>query len=72
MITAYITGHKTYYDGNNWRYCDNNVKIEDEIRKCPRCGRFPTKEGYDACIGYVEGAKSVCCGHGVGKPILIY
>ena len=44
MITAYITGHKAYYDGNNWRYCDNNVKIEDEIRKCPRCGRYPTKE----------------------------
>ena len=35
MITAYITGHKIYYDGNNWRYCDNNVKIEDEIKKCP-------------------------------------
>ena len=28
---------------------------------------YPTKEGYDACLGYIEGAMSACCGHGVEK-----
>lgn len=32
---------------------------------CPKCKEPPTPEGYDACIGYVEGVTSACCGHGV-------
>lgn len=32
---------------------------------------MPTKEGYDACIGYVEGVKSACCGHGIEKSYTI-
>lgn len=30
-----------------------------------------TKEGYDSCTGYIKGATSVCCGHGVQSPIII-
>lgn len=30
---------------------------------------MPTLEGYDACMGKVTGAESVCCGHGVADPI---
>ena len=58
-----------YYNSNTWLYCDTN-KPEDEMRPCARCGKPPTPEGYDACIGYVEGAISVCCGHGKSPPIL--
>lgn len=29
---------------------------------------MPTKEGYDACLGYIKGAKSACCGHGIEEP----
>jgi len=70
MITGYSRGHKIYYDGTNWRYSDNN-ELEDGSRPCKRCGKFPTKEGYDACLGYIEGAISACCGHGIGNPISI-
>ena len=47
----------------DWRFTDNN-KIDDGLRICRRCGCKPTKEGHDACLGYVEGATSACCGHG--------
>ena len=69
MAIGYSRGHKIYFNGVEWLYCGTN-KPEDEMRPCARCGRKPTPEGYDACIGYVKGALSVCCGHGVSKPIM--
>ena len=31
---------------------------------CQNCGKPPTPEGYDACIGHLKGVKYACCGHG--------
>lgn len=67
MITSYSRGWEIYYDGKDWRYSDNN-QIHDNSRPCKRCGRMPTAEGYDACIGHIDGAVSACCGHGVEDP----
>jgi len=64
LTTSYSRGHKIYYKNNRWYYCDNNEEYNDK-RPCKKCGNFPTKEGYDSCIGYINGAKSACCGHGV-------
>jgi len=72
MITSHYRGHKIYYDGYIWRYCDNNKLTAEEERPCARCGKMPTKEGYDACLGHIEGATSACCGHGIEKPFVIY
>ena len=53
-----------------------NIEKGNEIatieRPCKRCGCSPTKEGYDACLGYIEGATSACCGHGVEKGFIMY
>ena len=68
--TSYDRGHKTYYDGEHWRYFDNNQVVSD-ARPCARCGKKPTDDGHDACIGTIIGAKSVCCGHGVSKAIIV-
>ena len=70
MVTAYSRGWNIYYDGTNWLYCDND-KICDDSRPCKRCGRLPTKEGYDACLGYMESVKSACCGHGVERGYVV-
>jgi len=70
MVTSYSRGHKTYYKNQKWRYCDNN-EIDDGKRNCARCGKPPTPEGYDACVGYVEGVTSACCGHGVENPYVV-
>lgn len=70
MITSNSRGHEIYYDGANWRYTDNN-EIDNDTRPCKRCVCMPTEEGYDACLGYVEGAKSACCGHGIKEPYIV-
>jgi hypothetical protein len=67
MVRGYSRGHEIYYDSINWKYIDNNEILRDD-RPCKRCGRLPTKEGYDACLGHIEGATSACCGHGVEEP----
>lgn len=60
---AYKRGHKIIYKNNIWVYADTEEDIEKE-RPCIKCGKMPTKEGYDACLGYIKNATSVCCGHG--------
>jgi len=69
---GYSRGHAIGYDleKEEWYYYDTLEPI-DEYRECKRCGRIPTSEGYDNCIGHIDGAKSVCCGHGVIEPILV-
>lgn len=64
---SHSRGHEVYFDGKEWRYSDNNA-VDLDQRPCKRCGCHPTKEGYDACLGHIEGMKSVCCGHGVTEP----
>ena len=70
MITSYSRGHKIYYDGE-WKYSDNGLPMNN-LRPCKRCGKYPTKEGYDHCLGYIEGATSACCGHGVIEGYIKY
>lgn len=67
MIKSYSRGWEIYYDGKIWRYCDDN-SVHDDSRPCKRCGYMPTEEGYDYCLGYIEGAVSACCGHGIEEP----
>lgn len=69
-VTSHSRGWEIYYDGKDWRYSDND-QIYDDSRPCKRCGRMPTSEGYDACMGHIDGAKSACCGHGVEEPYIV-
>ena len=64
MIKAFSRGHEIYFKDGNWFYSDNNEPFKDDI-PCKKCNRYPTKEGYDACIGYIEGVSEACCGHGI-------
>ena len=68
MIKSFQRGHRITFVNNQWVYEDTKEPIKKE-RACVRCGKMPTKEGYDACIGYIKGVKSACCGHGVTKKI---
>ncbi len=68
MISTHSRGHKVIYVNYQWLYADDNTPANIE-RKCKRCGKMPTKEGYDACLGELKNCKSACCGHGVSKPI---
>ncbi len=70
MVTSWDRGHVIVFRQDKWFYQDNGLEAMGE-RACKRCGRRPTPEGYDACTGYIEGAVSVCCGHGVERSVLI-
>jgi hypothetical protein len=71
-ITSTARGHKIVFDliGKEWKYADTLEPVDDS-RPCPRCGEYPTPEGYDACLGHIPGAISACCGHGIKRPILM-
>lgn len=65
--TAHQRGHLIVYVDGQWVYADDLTPITAE-RPCSRCGKPPTSEGYDACLGHVEGVRSACCGHGAEEP----
>ena len=71
MIKAHSRGHTIIFINNEWVYEDTNELLSD-IRPCKRCGKSPTFEGYDACIGYVANVVSACCGHGEEVGYVIY
>lgn len=70
MVKSYSRGHEIYYDGTDWRYLDTS-EIHKDNRTCKKCGKATTKEGYDFCIGHLDGVIGACCGHGVSEPILL-
>ncbi len=63
MIKSKSRGYTIIYINKQWIYEDTKQPI-DTNRACSHCGRQPTIEGYDACIGHVPGVESACCGHG--------
>ena len=69
-IKSNSRGHPIEYTQKGWVYSDNRESITKE-RRCIKCGRMPTKEGYDACQGKIEGVVSACCGHGITKRWII-
>lgn len=71
MISSFIRGWKIIYnwDKQDWFYMDKQESIEIE-RPCIRCGKMPTKEGHDACLGNIEGVRNACCGHGIEKKYI--
>ena len=70
VAKSHQRGHEIEYLAGQWCYSDTGELAEYD-RSCKRCGDLPTAEGYDACIGYIPGALSVCCGHGVCATIII-
>ena len=69
-ITSYSRGHLIEWDGLRWIYTDTKDTLSDD-RPCANCGKMPTREGYDTCLGHIEGATSACCGHGVEKSYIV-
>lgn len=69
-ITSQTNGHKIIYVNKEWIYEDIKEPIS-KARPCKYCGKYPTKEGHDGCIGHLDGVKYACCGHGINKSYAI-
>jgi hypothetical protein len=63
-----------FYWVEPWRYSDTDEPFDSvrDRRPCKRCGRGPTPEGDDACLGHIEGVKAACCGHGYQDGYIAY
>jgi hypothetical protein len=72
MVTSHIRGHEIFFDNDQreFLYSDSLGTIRAD-RACNHCGKQPTPEGYDACLGHIEGAVSACCGHGIDEKFVI-
>lgn len=72
VVSTFCRGHLVYYDWNkkDWFYADTH-ELFDDSRPCTKCGKYPTQEGYDACIGYLKDVKFACCGHGKENAYII-
>lgn len=66
---SYERGWPIIFQNGEWVHEDTGESARDD-RPCPRCGKMPTPEGYDACLGYILDAKTACCGHGISEPFI--
>lgn len=70
MVRSSLHGYDTYYDGESWRYKDNDKIIDVESKRpCAKCGKPPSENGHDSCISNLGRVTNACCGHG-GKGYL--
>ena len=76
-VKAYFRGHEAYYDDviGVWRYLDDGTAVSTDPfqeRPCAHCHLPPTPAGHDGCLGYIPGAISACCGHGVEQGYIVW
>lgn len=64
--SGFKRGHRIVFDGAIWRYEDGAPT--DHERPCPQCGHTAERDGPDPCLGWIDGLRSACCGHGVHGP----
>jgi len=65
-----VLGYDIAYKNNQWVYADTLKPITIK-RPCKNCGKTPTKEGHDNCLGTLIGVKNACCGHGIENEAFI-
>jgi len=66
VATSHKRGWPILVQDDQWIYEDDKTPIHEvPPRPCFRCGRMPTKEGHDACLGTLPGVTAACCGHGI-------
>ena len=61
-------------EGWVWVYADTLGQVSlTGPRPCTRCGKIPTAEGHDACLGTLGGGVgAACCGHGIEPPSIVF
>lgn len=72
MVQGLYHGNPVTYT-DVWRYEETGEDVKAvPVKPCKHCGQLPTKEGYDACIGYLPGVVYACCGHGKENPYVVF
>jgi hypothetical protein len=59
-------------NSNDLKTITNHSDPSSNRMPCVKCGKLPTEEGHDACLGTLPGVVDACCGHGVKEPYIIF
>jgi hypothetical protein len=57
-------------DSDDMQPKENLLNPSEHRKPCVKCGKLPTKEGHDACLGNLPGVIDACCGHGVKEAYI--
>lgn len=68
-VTSHSRGWDIEWLDGLWVWSDTLEVVTDD-RPCKRCGKRPTLEGYDACLGHIPQVDSACCGHGIQRMVI--
>lgn len=66
-----LRGHPIYFDGDEWRYVDDDSPTSNTYRNCGICKLPNRSDGHDACIGVLQNVTNACCGHGDVKSAYV-
>jgi hypothetical protein len=72
MVTGYKRGHKYSYEWKGLEFHLKNPGPVSEEKSCIKCGKIPTKNGHDACLGNLPGVIAACCGHGITEGHILF
>lgn len=74
IVTGQDKGYPITYneEKKQWIYLDTKEPIEGNPRVCKRCGKSPTPEGHDSCLGTLPGVLNACCGHGYEDGYIMF
>lgn len=66
MVKSKFRGHDIVYKNGWWFYEETGLPtVETHLTMpCGKCGKMPTHEGHDPCLGILPGLMNACCGHG--------
>lgn len=66
-MKALLRGASVEFDGTAEEY----ARL-DAITPCGACGRCPTAEGHDGCLGTLPSVEYACCGHGTDNSYILF
>ncbi len=69
MVSVYRQGRRVILDrsiGMSKELYTPDMVGSGQFSTCAKCGKEPTKEGHDGCIGTLQdkSVMNACCGHG--------
>lgn len=72
--TSQSNGHVIEFnEKDQWVYSKDKKPVDIyNKRKCLKCKKKQTKEGYDYCIANLPGVAHACCGHGVEEGYIMF
>ena len=54
-VSTYHNGNKIIWNEEEKEWYHTDGSKANYFKSCPKCGKLPTKEGFDNCLGKFDG-----------------